>query len=88
MKSTIVLALALVSVAYPVEAYPHHNHHHHLNHPRSDTDSLSVHSHITCDMVRTYVAQMGLEQARTMARAAGMTAAEERRARRCLTDKV
>lgn len=86
MKKTVVLAFVLVSVAYPVEAYPHHNHHHRFNRQRSD--SLSVHSHITCDMVRTYVAQMGLEQARSMARAAGMTASEERRARRCLTDKV
>jgi hypothetical protein len=86
MKKTAVLAFVLVSVAYPVKAYPHHNHHHRFNHQRAD--SPGAHSHVTCAMVRTYVAQMGLEQARSMARAAGMTAAEERRARHCLTDKV
>jgi len=43
-----------------------------------------THSHITCDMVRSYVAQVGLAQARAMAHAAGMTASEERRARQCL----
>jgi hypothetical protein len=35
-------------------------------------------------MVRSYVAQVGLAQAKAMANAAGMTAAEERRARQCL----
>lgn len=83
MQKTIVLALMLVGVAYPVNAYPHHNHHY-----RQRPDGLGAHSHITCEMVRIYVAQMGLEQAQAMARAAGMTASEERRARRCLADKV
>jgi hypothetical protein len=41
--------------------------------------NAGTHSNITCDMVRSYVAQVGL--ARAMAAAAGMTAAEERRAR-------
>jgi hypothetical protein len=86
MKKTVVLAFVLVSVAYPVKANPHHDHHHRFNRQRSD--SPSAHSHVTCNMVRSYVAQMGLEQARSMARAAGMTASEERRAKHCLTDKV
>jgi hypothetical protein len=47
--------------------------------------NVGSHSNITCDMVRSYVAQVGLAQARAMAAAAGMTAAEERRARQCLT---
>jgi hypothetical protein len=47
--------------------------------------NAGTHSNITCDMVRSYVAQVGLAQARAMAAAAGMTAAEERRARQCLT---
>ncbi len=45
-------------------------------------------SHITCDMVRSYVAQVGLAQAKAMAVAAGMTASEERRARQCLASRV
>jgi len=47
-----------------------------------------AHSHVTCDMVRSYVAQVGLEQAKAMAVAAGMTASEERRARQCLASRV
>jgi len=39
-------------------------------------------------VVRSYVAQVGLAQARAMAAAAGMTAAEERRARQCLANRV
>jgi hypothetical protein len=44
-------------------------------------------SHINCETVRAYVAQVGLVQARTLARAAGMTAGQEWRARRCLAKK-
>jgi hypothetical protein len=43
-----------------------------------------THSHISCEMVRSFVAQVGLAQAKAMAHAAGMTASEERRARQCL----
>jgi hypothetical protein len=39
---------------------------------------------ITCEMVRAYVAQVGLEQARAVAVAHGITASQERRARACL----
>jgi hypothetical protein len=41
-------------------------------------------SSINCETVRYYVGQMGLEQAKALARAAGMTASQEWRARRCL----
>ena len=44
-------------------------------------------SQIDCGTVRAYVAQVGLVQARTLARAAGMTAGQEWRARRCLARK-
>jgi hypothetical protein len=44
--------------------------------------------HITCEMVRAYVAKVGLWQARAVALAQGMTASEERRARRCLGDRA
>jgi hypothetical protein len=49
--------------------------------------NVADHSNITCDMVRSYVAQVGLQQARAMAVAAGMTASEERQARQCLASK-
>ena len=45
-------------------------------------------SHVNCETVRAYVAQVGLEQAAALARAAGMTAGQEWRARRCLAKKV
>jgi hypothetical protein len=47
-----------------------------------------AHSNITCDMVRNYVAQVGVQQAKAMAVAAGMTASEERKARQCLASGV
>ena len=45
-------------------------------------------SHVNCETVRAYVAQVGLAQATTLARAAGMTAGQEWRARRCLANKI
>jgi hypothetical protein len=45
------------------------------------------HSGITCEMVRAYVAQVGLAQAAAMAQSAGITEAEKERARRCLAEK-
>jgi len=39
---------------------------------------------ITCEVVRAYVARVGLEQARAVAVARGMTASQEQRARACL----
>lgn len=42
---------------------------------------------INCAMVRTYVQSVGVEQARAMARAAGMTATQEHSARRCLAQR-
>ena len=44
-------------------------------------------SSITCDTVRAYVSQMGIVAAKAMARANGMTAAQERRARQCLASR-
>jgi hypothetical protein len=41
-------------------------------------------STITCKTVRSYVSQVGLARATSTARARGMTAAQERRARQCL----
>ena len=39
---------------------------------------------VTCETVRAYVSLLGLAQAKAMARANGMTAAQERRAMQCL----
>ncbi len=39
---------------------------------------------LNCDIVRAYVAQVGLVQARALAMANGMTASQERRAKACL----
>ncbi len=81
---------------YQGRKFGHHEsrRHHEISRPAYHHDSnhrASVpqgHSHITCDMVRSYVAQVGLAQAKAMAEAAGMTASEERRARQCLLSGV
>ena len=41
---------------------------------------------ISCETVRAFVAQVGLVQARAVALSYGMTASQERHARRCLAD--
>jgi hypothetical protein len=84
---------------YSAGRHPSHHESHRNGHYGSHQDAYShdgyrraherrgageTHSHITCDMVRSYVAQVGLAQATAMARAAGMTSSEERRARQCL----
>jgi hypothetical protein len=45
------------------------------------------HAGITCEMVRAYVAQVGLAQAAAMAESAGITPSEKARAKRCLEQK-
>ncbi len=46
------------------------------------------HASVDCAKVRAYVAQMGLQQAKAVALAAGMTMAEQRKAARCLEKRV
>lgn len=67
-----------------------HGYHHRDAHEigGQETGGRETHSRITCEMVRSYVAQVGLPQARAMAQAAGMTASEERRARQCLSSEL
>jgi hypothetical protein len=79
MKKTALLTVIFVAASYPAIAK-----HHFPNRDRA----TAAHSRITCDMVRTYVAQVGLEQARAMAQAAGMTRSEEREAVQCLEKKI
>jgi|HubBroStandDraft_1064217.scaffolds.fasta_scaffold699639_2 hypothetical protein len=50
--------------------------------------ALGQEQEITCEMVRAYVAQMGLVQARADATAYGMTASEEQKARVCLQQNL
>jgi hypothetical protein len=42
---------------------------------------------ITCQTVRAYVSQVGVVAAKAFARANGMTASQERRARQCLASR-
>ena len=49
--------------------------------PRAERGQPST---FACETVRAYVSLVGLAQAKAMARASGMTAAQERRARQCL----
>jgi hypothetical protein len=79
MKQTALLTLVLLTVSYPLMAKTRDADHDVAPHS---------HSHITCETVRAYVAQVGLEQAMAIAQSNGMTASEKERARRCLTKKL
>ncbi len=46
------------------------------------------HSGITCEMVRAYIAKVGLGQAIAMAKSAGISATDEQRARQCLQNRI
>jgi hypothetical protein len=100
MKKTALLALIAVAVSTPSLAKSHHHRlvhraasHRHVyaekSHHRAYAEKpAGAHGNITCDMVRAYVAQVGLVQAKAMAQSAGMTVSEEHRAMRCLGNKV
>jgi hypothetical protein len=78
---TALLMLILVAAGSPVLAEPYHAY------QNSGQASQSESSHINCVTVGAYVVQVGLVQAKALARAAGMTASQERRARRCFAEK-
>jgi hypothetical protein len=89
MKSAALLMLVLLTASGPAMAKPYHGHRHvarTVHHPNSSGER-EAHSGITCEMVRAYVAQVGLAQAVSMAQSAGITSAEKERARRCLAEK-
>ena len=69
-----LLMLLLVATASPVLAGPH----------RANRAEPSP---ITCETVRAYVSQVGLATATAIARANGMTAVQERKARQCLATR-
>jgi hypothetical protein len=79
MKKTALLALFLITASYPAMAR-----HRHTDRDRTPREQ----PHFTCDMVRAYVAQVGLAQAKAMAETAGVTEADKRRAAQCLEKKV
>ena len=95
MKSVALLTLGLLAVCCPAIARSHHGHHfaartvHHANvaHRANAADVPASHVGITCEMVRAYVAQVGLTQAMAIAVSAGMTPSEKDQARRCLAQK-
>lgn len=97
MKSAALLMLVMLTASCPSMAKPYHSRHlaahtnrHanvHTTHHASRTSERESHSGITCEMVRAYVAQVGLTQAAAMAESAGITASEKERAKRCLAEK-
>jgi hypothetical protein len=103
MKYAALLTLFSFALACPVMAKAHHPHFHHSHHQHHhdaartsrhaerytahDTAPAS-HSGITCEMVRAYVAKVGLGQAIALAKSAGISAADEQRARQCLAKRI
>lgn len=90
MRNAALLMLALFIASSPALAKRYHGHRHvvrTLHHHADRSVERDTHAGITCDMVRAYVAQVGLAQAVAMAQSAGMTSSEKERARRCLTEK-
>ena len=71
MKKTALLIFISLAVSYPAIAKQHHHHREH---------AATSHSRVTCEMVRAYVAQVGLVQAKAIAQAAGITESEKREA--------
>jgi hypothetical protein len=80
MKAALMLLL-LVIIGTPVSAHPHRADHF------SGKTAGSEPSTINCETVRSYVMEVGLAQARALARASGMTPSQEWRARQCLAKR-
>ena len=99
MKHAALFTLLLFTLSCPVLAKPHyfhrHNHHdfavrpsHRTHHYTARDGAHASHAGITCEMVRDYVAKVGLGQAIAMAQSAGISAADEQRARKCLANRI
>jgi hypothetical protein len=76
-----LLMLILVATGSSVWARPHRAYN------NSGQASGGETAHINCETVRAYVSQVGVVQARALARASGMTASQEWRARQCLAKR-
>ncbi len=103
MKGAALLTLVLLTASCPAMAKAYHGRHyatrtsHHaggsVHHAvvatrhAGESAEHESHSGITCEMVRAYVAQVGLAQAAAMAQSAGITSSEKERAKRCLAEK-
>jgi len=102
VKRAALLMLVVLTASNSAIAKPHHGHRHaartahHTKTVHHDTKTArhanassarESHAGITCEMVRAYVAQVGLAQATAMAQSAGITPAEKDRAKRCLAEK-
>ena len=73
---------------HTARASHHADRHARAAHPADSDTAHASHSGITCEMVRAYVAKVGMGQAIAMAKSAGISAAEEERARHCLAKKI
>ena len=69
---TALLMLIFVAAGNQASAKPYHVY------QNSGQAARSECSHINCGTVRAYVGQVGMVQAKALARAAGMTASQER----------
>jgi len=89
MKGAALLTLVALTASCAATARPYRGHHYvdRTFHQDSRGDERDSHSGITCEMVRSFVAQVGLAQAVAMAENAGITSSEKQRARRCLAEK-
>jgi DNA-binding transcriptional regulator YdaS (Cro superfamily) len=89
MKSAALVMLVLLTASDPSMAKRYHGHRTvaHTTHHANRISERASHSGVTCDMVRAYVAQVGLAQAVAAAQSAGITAADKERAKRCLAEK-
>ena len=84
MRGAALVTLGLLVACCPALARPYH---HYVTRTHANgTTQRESHSGITCEMVRAYVAQVGLAQAIAVAQAAGITSSEKARARRCLAE--
>jgi hypothetical protein len=77
LMKTALLMLIFVAGGNPALAKPYHAY------QNSGQTVPAESSYIDCDAVRAYGGQTGLVQAKALARAAGMTASQERKARLC-----
>ena len=81
------MKIALLMTIFVATATPASSANSYRTYHDSDQARWDEASHVNCETVRAYVAQVGLAQARTLARAAGMTAGQEWRAWLCLAKK-
>lgn len=77
LRTAAIFALLFLTAASPAAASARHV-----------SGNSGKHLHVTCNMVRAYVAKVGMKKARATARSHGITAAEEKKARRCLASSI